>query len=455
MNLPHPPSNSPRVGLVSLGCPKNLVDSEVMAGLLRQAGFQLTGSAQESDIVIVNTCAFIHPAIAEAKVTIREMAALKDRGSCRLLIVTGCLPQREGKALLRQFPQVDALLGAGEFPRIVPLIESFLQAPCDRPPLAVSPRPTYLYDHTTPRLLSTPPWTAYLKLAEGCNHRCSFCTVPSLRGRLRSREPASVLEEATQLARLGVKEINLVAQDTTAFGLDRSRRSELPSLLRGLARIEGIRWVRLLYCFPSGISSELIEAIASGPTICHYLDIPFQHSHREILRAMRRPGNGERYLRLIEKLRRQIPDIALRTSLIVGFPGESEAHFQHLLAFVEAAQLDRVGAFPYWREAGTPAAGLAHQVPPELARERLHQLLTLQRKICRRRNRLWLGRKIEVLVEETRANGTAVGRCWRDAPEIDGVVYLSGSGGAVPPPGSFVRATVTRALSYDLHARCN
>jgi ribosomal protein S12 methylthiotransferase len=310
------------------------------------------------------------------------------------------------------------------------------------------PASHYLYDHTTPRLLATPPWTAYIKIADGCNHRCRFCVIPRLRGRMRCRPLASVLAEARALAAAGVREVNLVAQDTTAYGWS-TPGSDLAALLARLAPLPGLRWVRLLYAYPNRVGPWLIDAMASHPTICHYLDLPFQHADRDLLRRMGRPGDGDSYLELIARLRAAMPDIALRSSFLVGFPGEDDRAFQRLLDFLEAAQLDRVGAFPYSREPGTPAAEMPDQVPAELAQARYHELMSRQQAISLARNQLWVGRQMEVLIESRgRSSRQWIGRSFRDAPEIDGSVIVTSP--RPLRPGRFLQATITCAQPYDL-----
>jgi ribosomal protein S12 methylthiotransferase len=314
--------------------------------------------------------------------------------------------------------------------------------------LRISP-PQYLYGDQTPRRLATPPWTAYLKIAEGCDHRCAFCVIPRLRGRFRSRTIESSVAEAQALARRGVRELNLVAQDTTCYGRDLYGRPRIADLLRALAPIADVRWLRLMYCHPGGVTDELMSLMRDEPKLCRYIDLPLQHSERELLRAMRRPGSAQSYLALIERLRERVPGIAVRTSIVVGFPGETEAQFEALLAFMAQARFDRAGAFVYSREEGTPAAALPNQVARELARERYQRVMELQQQISLERNREWVGRALEVLVE-ARGDGELgwVGRSYRDAPEIDGLVYLCG--GPRVKPGDFVRARITAAREYDL-----
>ena len=448
---PQPRVQVPRVGLISLGCPKNLVDSEVMAGYLVEKGFDFTGDPEEAEVIIVNTCSFIGPAIEEAKQSLREMIQLKEEGNCLALICAGCLPQREGEALVAEFPEVDAFLGVDQIPQVAEIAAQLLgvQEGIELP--RTIGKATYLYDDTAPRLLTTPPWTAYVKVAEGCLHRCSFCTIPAIRGDFRSRQIDSVVREVEDLVNTGVGEIVLTAQDTTAYGRDIG--TSLAALLRELDKIEELHWLRLMYGYPGEITDELLEIMRSSSKICNYLDIPLQHAHPRILREMHRPGSAEEYLALIAKLRAAMPEIALRSAFIVGFPGETEAEFQTLLDFLGQAQLDRVGAFVYCREPGTKAAELDGQVPEEVAQERFHRLMALQQQISLQRNQLCIGKKLEVVIEGEADEGL-IGRTFRDAPEIDGEVVLE-----LPPQrfmpgdGDFVMAEITGASEYDLTGR--
>jgi ribosomal protein S12 methylthiotransferase len=436
----------PTVALVSLGCPKNLVDSEVMAGYLKQAGLTFTDSPENAGVIVVNTCAFIAPAIEEAKQLLGEMTELKVLGNCRVLICAGCLPQREGAALATEFPKVDAFLGIDDVPHIAEIVGALLEGEQSRPPIA--PSPAYLYDDTAPRLTATPPWSAYVKIAEGCCHACAFCTIPRIRGKLRSRQPESILKEAQTLVQRGVKELVLVAQDTTAYGRDNG--ADLPDLLQALAALPGLHWIRLMYSYPGEISRKLLETIAGAEKICHYLDLPLQHAHPRVLQAMGRQGSAEEYLAMLRQIREIIPDIALRSSFIVGFPGESEAEFQILLDFIQAAELDRVGTFLYCREEGTPAARLEPQISEKIAEERFHRLMSTQQEISLARNLAFVGKTLEVLIEGEEGK-YLVGRCYRDAPEIDGEVLVKKNAGSKDLPlGVFLPVQITEAGEYDL-----
>jgi len=452
------------IGVISLGCPKNLVDTEVMLGLLAAAGHRITSDEHAAEAIIVNTCCFIAPARDEAAQAVRDALKMKERGACRLVLIAGCWPQREGARLLEHFPGVDALVGINDVPRIAEIIGELASrstgegAACraptkagvrsQRPLLRISP-PEYLYGGETPRLLATPPWTAYLKIAEGCDHRCAFCAIPRIRGRFRSRTVESLVAEARDLADRGVKEFNLIAQDTTCYGRDLYGKPRICDLLRELAAVDGVHWLRLMYCYPTGIDDELIALLRDEPKLCQYLDLPVQHSQRAILRAMRRPGSGAGYLDLIAHLRQQVPGIAVRTSILVGFPGETERDFQALLDFLTAAQFDRAGAFVYSPEQDTPAATMPGPVPLDVAEERYRRVMALQQGISLQRNQVLIGAEVEVLIEAPAAPPFSwVGRTRRDAPEIDGLVYLRG--GKNSRPGDFVRARITAAREYDL-----
>jgi ribosomal protein S12 methylthiotransferase len=436
------------VGAISLGCPKNLVDTEVMLGLLRAAGFSIVTDPERAEVLLVNTCCFIAPAREESAQALAEAAAHRRSGKTRALVCAGCWPEMDAGYLRRQFPEIDALMGPGEVAKIVAIVRQALAG--EAKGRRLSPPSSYLYHERAPRLRATLPWTAYLKIAEGCDHRCRFCVIPRLRGRYRSRAIEAIVQEARGLAAEGVREINLIAQDTTAYGRDLGG-ADAARLLTALAAIEPLHWIRLLYTFPSRITSRLIEVMAREASICKYIDVPFQHADRDLLRSMGRPGDGDSYLRLIARLRSAMPDIAIRSTFLVGLPGESERAFERLLAFLEAAQLDRAGAFCYSPEAGTPAAEMPEQVPSEVAQARYHRLMARQQAISLARNQGWVGREMEVLIESRGpARGQWVGRSFRDAPEIDGSVLVKG--GRLRA-GQFVRARVIEAQPYDLVAR--
>ncbi len=432
------------VHMISLGCPKNLVDSEVMLGLLSKSGYLITPDETQAECIIVNTCSFIQEATEEAIDTILRVSQHKRDGPCRRLIVCGCLPQRYGHQLLEEFPEVDLFIGAGQFHLINTLMES---APRN---LYADNPPSFLYDHTTPRLISTPERTAYVKIAEGCSRACSFCTVPKLRGRHRSRDPSSVVQEAAQLARAGIKEVILVSQDTTSYGRDLGKGISLETLLRGVARIGDLEWIRLLYLYPDPkrLTSGLMEVIAGEEKICNYIDLPIQHIDDGILKAMKRGVTGDQLRQLIGSLREKIPGLTLRTSLIVGYPGETEAGFRRLVKFVQEVEFDRIGVFQYSPEEGTPAASLGNQVPQGVKEARYREVMELQAKISLKKNLGLIGTVQRVLVEgycpETRY--LLKGRMASQAPDIDGEVYIT-KGIAT---SRMVNLLVTHASEYDV-----
>jgi ribosomal protein S12 methylthiotransferase len=432
--------------MVSLGCARNLVDAEVMLGFLPADRFEIVTEESRADIIIVNTCAFISDAKEESIETILEVADQKRLGRCRLLVVAGCLPQRYPAELAAELPEVDIFMGPGEVPRIVELIDAWQRR---REPLQAVGRPDYLYDHTTPRVKSSPFYSAYVKIAEGCSNHCSYCIIPRLRGSLRSRSVDSVVAEVRRLTAEGVKEINLIAQDITAFGTDRSDGAHLETLLRELVKIDELRWLRLLYAYPDGISDELIEMMAGEEKICNYLDLPLQHIDDTILGLMNRRMDQQAVRALIERLRSRVPDVTLRTSFIVGFPGETEQQFSELLRFVNEGHFDRVGVFRYSREEGTPAAALPDQVPERVKKARLEKLMKAQQRVSFRRNRALVGRVEPVLVEGYSEETELLlsGRSVRQAPDIDGQVYITAGRADV---GSIVPLRITDSSDYDL-----
>ncbi len=434
------------VCLVSLGCPKNLVDSEVILGLLSKEGCLLTTDPSKAEIIIVNTCSFIQDAAREAIETVLRMAAYKQEGRCRLFVVSGCLPQRYGEKLEEQLPEVDLFVGTGAFqdlPRLLkgrPKRRSYLSGPA------------FLYNAKTSRVLSTPSHFAYVKIAEGCSKTCTFCTVPRIRGPYRSRGLRSVLSEARRLTDRGVQELILVAQDTAAYGEDLRDGTNLERLLKGLVGIEGLRWIRVLYSYPKAdhFTNGLLELMAQEERICPYLDLPIQHIDDEILKRMGRRSKGGEIRSLLTKIRAFLPGVSLRSSLIVGFPGEKESQFRALLDFVEEIRFDHLGAFKYSAEEGTPASRLPGQIPERVKEERLRTLMELQRRISLKKNREMVGRRVEVSVEDSDdRRGTLRGRLRTQAPEIDGSVVLKGKA----RPGQRVEARITRAHPYDLAGR--
>ncbi len=440
------PAEGRAVAVISLGCPKNLVDTEVMLGLLRDAGFRIVSDPKRADVLLVNTCCFIGAARQEGAEALAEAAEWRRKRKGRALICAGCWPQMDVAALRQRFPEIDAFMGPGDVSSVVAVVQNALAGLGTHRPQ--SPPSAYLFDEAAPRLQATPPWTAYLKIAEGCSHSCRFCVIPRLRGPYRSRPLEAIIAEARRLADRGVRELNLVAQDTMAYGTD-TGECDIADLLSALAQLDGIQWLRLLYGHPRGLTQKLIDVMAEHDSMCDYVDVPFQHADPGVLRRMGRPGDGETYLALIERLRAAMPDIALRSTFLVGFPGEREAEFDRLLEFVEAAQLDRAGVFCYSREPHTPAAEMEDQVPSEVAEQRYHELMVLQQKISLARNESWVGREIEVLVESP-GQGSAewIGRSFRDAPEIDGTVKLSSQ--RPLRAGDFVRAEIVAAEPYDL-----
>ena len=434
------------VCLVSLGCAKNLVDSEVILGLLSKEGYLLTTDPSRAEILIVNTCSFIEEATREAIETIFQLSRLKKEGRCRLLVVSGCLPQRYGKVLEKELPEVDLFVGTGAFQNLPKLLS---QKPKRK---SFLPKSTFLYNETTPRILSTPPFIAYLKIAEGCSNACTFCTVPKIRGSYRSRKLRSVLGEAERLADQGVQELILIAQDTTAYGRDLQDGTNLEKLLKNLVSVEGLRWIRILYSYPraDNFTDGLLELMAQEEKICPYLDLPLQHIDDEILKRMGRRSKGAEIRSLLQKIRTFLPQVSLRSSLIVGFPGEKEGQFKALLDFVEETQFDHLGAFKYSSEEGTPASRLPHPIVESVKEERLRALMEIQKKISLKKYQGMVGQRNVVLVEgPQRKRGVLRGRLQTQAPEIDGSVFLDGKA----QPGDWVEARMTQALPYDLVAQ--
>jgi ribosomal protein S12 methylthiotransferase len=422
------------------------VDTELMLGLLDRAGYEITGVEQDADVIIVNTCGFITPAKEEAINTILEIACLKDKGRLRSLLVAGCLSQRYGRALLEQMPEVDGVLGIGAVPDIAGIVRRALRGE----KLCAVGSPVYNHSADMPRIITTPPYTAYVKIAEGCNNRCSYCAIPSIRGDYRSRDMESVVCEVDDLRQRGVKEVVLVAQDTTAYGLDIYGRRKLAGLLRKLAA-GGPPWIRMMYCYPTGFTQELMEVMAEYENICRYVDMPLQHASPGILKLMNRQGTIRQIKDLITGLRRLLPGIAIRSTFMVGFPGETRADFDGLLSFMDEMRFERAGVFKFSPEEGTPAANMPGQVPEELKEERYSRAMELQQQISIEHNLSLVDKVVNVLVEEcpTVRSNLYRGRSAADAPEIDGVVYFSASS-AAPLTGDLVRVRVTRAYEYDL-----
>lgn len=435
-----------RVYMHTLGCPKNRVDSEVMLGTLTEAGYRLVQDPALAEVVVVNTCGFIESAKVESLDAILELAELKKSGKCKMLVVTGCLVQRHPEELARDLPEVDHFLGTGAYAEVARIVSD---AQSKR---LVVPDPDFAHSASTPRVNSLPSHTAYLKISEGCDHDCAFCIIPKLRGPQRSRPVGDLVAEAASLAAQGTVELSLVAQDLTAYGYDLPGRTRLQHLLPELCQVEGIRWIRLHYAYPRDFPPPLVEILASQPKIVKYLDMPLQHSSDRLLRTMRR-GRDSAFLRgLMNRLRASVPGIALRTSLIVGLPGETENDFEELLRFVEEQRFERLGVFEYSREEGTAAAEFDHQVPEQTKRERFHRIMELQRTISGDHQQALIGRRLEVLVEgrSEETEHLLVGRHAQQAPEIDGVTYINDG---VAYPGELVTLEVTDASNYDLVGR--
>jgi len=427
----------------SLGCPKNLLDTEVMLGTLASAGYALAERLEDADVAVVNTCAFIESAREESVKAILDVAELRESGRLRALVVSGCLPQRYGGALAKELPEVDAFVGTGAFPEIARVLDAAL-AGRGRGVYVEAGR-THLYDETSPRILTGPGHSAYVKIAEGCDRVCTFCAIPGIRGRFQSRRLDSLLAEAQTLASAGVREINLVAQDSTSWGKDLTPvagagRPRLPELLRALDGVDGLDWIRLLYVYPSAVTDALIDAFASAKRVLPYVDVPLQHASDRVLERMKRGTSASLQRRLVARLRERIPNLTLRTTFIVGFPGESEDDFQRLLAFVAESRFERVGIFRYSDEEGTGAFELDAKVPRSVARERYRRLAALQAGIQAERLLASVGSEASVLVDAAIGSGRARGRLSSQAPEIDGVVFLRGAGLRV---GELVRARIT------------
>ena len=434
-----------KFNIISLGCARNLVDSEVMSGLLAQDHYEIVQEPAEADVVLINTCGFIDAAKAESIDTIVEISRLKQEGTLRRLVVAGCLSQRYPQELATELPEVDLFIGTGEIPRIVNILREHERNQKLRHYVGI---PEYLYDHVTPRLRSTPSYTAFVKVSEGCDHKCAFCIIPKLRGPHRSRSIESVVKEATMLAQSGVKEINLIAQDLTAYGRDRKDGTTLYGLLKELVHVPDLVWIRLLYAYPNFLDSPLLELIDKSEKICKYIDIPFQHVSAGILKSMRRGKSGSAVQDTVEKLRESISGLTLRSSLIVGFPGETEEDFQALLDFVERTRFERLGVFKYSIEEGTAAASLADHVDEEEKERRWQELMDLQASISRNNNEALIGSIQRVIIDGIDETGQLIGRTQGHAPEVDGAVYLQNP--ASLGTGDFADVKITEALEYDL-----
>ena len=461
-----------KIGMISLGCPKNLVDSEVMLGLAEQAGHTLTNEAREAEVLIVNTCAFIDKSKQESINAILEMAELKKTGACQRLVVTGCLAERYRDELRDQIPEIDALLGTGEVPEIVGALGSDPSVP---KPLTVNGAvpmtlhrkakhaplggraelPTYIYDAETPRRLATPRHYAYVKVAEGCDYTCAFCIIPRLRGHYRSRPAAEIVREAHKLASRGVKELLLISQDTTFYGNDLGERGALARLLRELNHVDGLEWIRLLYLYPTTIDDTMLEAMAESDKVCKYIDLPLQHASDSVLKRMKRPGTRKSYERLLTNIRTRMPGAALRTTFIVGFPGETEADVAELEGFLDTVRFDHVGIFTYSHEEGTAAGGWDDDVPAATKRKRRDRLMARQRGIVEAAQQARVGSRVRLVVDGPSPEHELVlrGRLSTQAPDIDPLVYLTECDPSTLAAGQFLEAEVVGARDYDLVAR--
>jgi ribosomal protein S12 methylthiotransferase len=482
---PEPDARPQKIGFVSLGCPKNLVDSEVMMGLLARAGAELSPRAEDADVIVVNTCSFIESAQQESVNTILEMAGHKTSGRAKKLVVAGCLVERFRDEIRKRIPEVDAVVGTGELENIL-AATGILPAPAKDLPRSDSPfvvlpsraegdaraaqgrfsrerwdgaiadLPNYLYDEETPRILATPKSTAYIKIAEGCDHPCTFCIIPQLRGKFRSRRFESVVAEAERLAGSGVREITLIGQDTTCYGEDFGLKDGLALLLEKLAKIEDLRWIRFLYAYPNKITGKLLETIASSEKICSYMDVPLQHASATVLKRMKRGGGADLFLGSISKMRRTIPDLIMRTSFIVGFPGETEKEFEELCDFVREAQFDWMGTFSYSDQEGADAYGLDKKLSVREIEWRRKHLMSIQRQISKKKKKALVGQEFDLLCEGTSEETDLLmeGRTSMHAPEIDGKVFVNDfPAEAEPQPGEFYRCQITEAHDYDLVAR--
>jgi ribosomal protein S12 methylthiotransferase len=456
-----------RVGLVSLGCPKNLVDSEVMLGLAREAGHELTHDASAADVLIVNTCAFIDSAKQESVDAILEMARHKKDGACRRLIVTGCLAERYRDELRGEIPEIDEVLGTSEVPGIVGAIAgtprpaasplTFFRSRIGRgaPGNAARSLPEYLYDAETPRVIATPRHYAYVKIAEGCDYKCAFCIIPTLRGQYRSRAADSILREARMLADRGVKELLLISQDTTFYGIDRGERGALARLLRALNAVDGLEWIRLLYLYPTTIDDAALDAMAECDKVCKYIDLPLQHASDAVLKRMKRPGTRQTYNRLLDRIRVRVPGVTLRTTFIVGFPGETRSDVDELCRFVEDQRFDHVGVFTYSHEEGTSAHAFRDDVPGAVKTARRNMVMGQQKRLVRARQKGRAGERVRVLVDGPDAEHQLVlrARTASQAPDIDASVYLTDCDPSRFPAGTFADVEIVGAKDYDLIAR--
>lgn len=435
---------SEKVKFVTLGCEKNLVDSEIMAGLIHERGYEIVDEPEEATIIVVNTCGFIDAAKEESVNTILDMADLKQTANLKALIVSGCLTQRYKEELMIEMPEIDGIVGTGDFHHINEIVDAALAG---KKPIYVG-NPVFNYEKILPRRVTTPRYTAFVKIAEGCDNNCTFCSIPIMRGKFRSRSMESIIAEVTNLAEQGVKEISLIAQDSTNYGTDLYDSFQLPALLNKVSEVPGIEWVRLHYTYPGFFTDELIDTMASNPKICKYVDMPLQHSEDQILKRMRRPGRQKDSRELIRKIRERIPNVALRTSIIVGFPGETDADFENLKKFIKEMEFDRLGVFTYSPEQDTPATRLPDHVDEDVKEYRANTLMELQREISNQRGGRRVGEELDVLIERYDGrNDVYIGRSQYDAPEIDGEVFVTGKDLTI---GELARVRVTHSFEFDL-----
>lgn len=437
-----------KVGIISLGCAKNLVDTEVMLGIMQKSGLTITPNPADAEVLIVNTCAFITSAKEESITTILNLADYKENGKCRALIVAGCLGQRYSKELLDEMPEIDAIIGTTAWNKIVEVIEETLKG--NR--VVFIGEEKIIYSAKTPRILTTPNYTAYVKIAEGCDHACAFCAIPLIRGRQISRPIEDIKAEVEMLANKGVKEINLIAQDSTNYGRDLYGEVKLCDLLRELVKVKKIHWIRILYSYPQSFTDELIELIASEPKICNYVDLPLQHAADSVLKRMHRPDNRASIESLLKKLREKIPGVSIRSTFIVGYPGETDEEFEELKNFLQEQRLDKVGVFVYSPEEDTAAYKMDNQVSEEVAQERYHELMSIQSLISQEVNESLKGKEFEVLIEGRDAEVAEVveGRSYREAPEVDGQIYIENDWKS--NAGDFIRVKILDGFVYDLAA---
>ena len=440
-----------KLGMVSLGCPKNAVDTELVLGDLQGDEYEITSDQKEADVIIVNTCGFIESSKKESIDAILEMAALKTEGKCKKLVVTGCLSERYSDELLKEIPEIDHMLGVNQYPRLKQILkESDSQK--ENTTINHVHEPAEYFESYMNRVLTTPFYSAYLKLGEGCSNKCAFCIIPKIRGQFRSRSPESIIAEAEHFAQHGVKEFNLISQDTTMYGVDLRMKNGLVQLLKSLAKINGIEWMRLFYCYPTFINSELIEYIASEEKVCNYVDVPLQHTHDFMLKRMKRQETEKGVRSMIDELRTKVPGIALRTTFITGFPGETDEHFKHLLEFVREVEFDHVGVFTYFHEEGTTAYNYQDLVPNKIAVSRRDELMSAQQEINRKKNKARVGKILPVLVEgaDPEEEYLVTGRLATQAPEIDGQVIIEESEVEI---GQISPMLITGSTDYDLVAR--